>query len=108
MPINRPCDSIILTLSTLDSRQLAKVLLDVACGEVGCQQKFDSEVDCTSWQPVDQALCALADKVQSENYGAEFEVEVRVQGPKEVVRAVRTSKMFGGLRRRGSVAVSQL
>lgn len=108
MAIKRPCDSIPFTLSTVDSRKLTKVLLDVACGEVNCQKKFDLDVDLALWQPVDEALCVLAEKVQSWNRGVEFEVAVRVKGPKEVVRAVNGSKMFSGLRKKGAVTVSQL
>ena len=77
------------------------------CGEVNCQKKFDSDVDLASWQPVDQALCVLAERVGSGNHGMEFEVAVRVKGPKEVVRAVSGSKMFLGLRKKGAVTVSQ-
>lgn len=106
--IKRPCDSIPLTLSTVDSRQLNKILLDIACGEVNCQKKFDSDVDLASWQPVDQALCELVEKVGSRSYGVEFEVAVRVEGPKEVMRAVGWSKMFNGLRKKGVVTISQL
>jgi hypothetical protein len=89
LAVKRPCDSITLTLSTVDSRHLNRVVLDVACGEVNCQKKFDAEVDFASWQPLDQALCALAEKFGDGNPGGvEFEVAVRVNGPKEVVRAV--------------------
>ncbi|KAF9644336.1 hypothetical protein BDM02DRAFT_3122072 [Thelephora ganbajun] len=106
--IKRPCDFIPLTLSTVDSPELKKVVLDIACGEVNCQRKFDVDVDLASWAPVDQALCALAEKLGSGNPGVEFEVAVRVKGPKEVVRAVSGSKMFSGLRKKGVVTVSQL
>lgn len=61
-----------------------------------------------SWQPVDQVLCMLAENVESEIYGEEFQVTVRVMGPKEVTRAVNWSKMFNGLRKKGAVTVSQL
>ena len=106
--VRRPCDSITLTLSTIDSRHLDSVVLDVACGEVNCQKKFDTEVDFASWQPVDQALCALAEKSgHGGPGGVEFEVAVRVSGPKEVVRAMNGSKMFAGLRKKGVVVVSQ-
>lgn len=72
-----------------------------------CQRKFDSDVDFASWQPVDQALCALAEKLEIGTYGMEFEVAVRVKGPKEVVRAVNGSKMFSGVRKKGAITVSQ-
>lgn len=78
------------------------------CGEVTCQKKFDVDVDFSSWVPIDQALCALAEKVEGGNPRVEFEVAVRVDGPKEVVRAVGGSKMFSGLRKRGALMVSQL
>ena len=108
--IKRPCDFIHLTLSTVDSPHLNTVVLDVACGEVTCQRKFEAEVDFASWQPVDQALCALAEKAGGGSFsgGEEFEVAVKVKGPKEVVRAVSGSKMFSGLRKKGAVAVSQV
>jgi hypothetical protein len=108
--IRRACDFIPLTLSTVDSSHLKRVVLDVACGEVVCQRKFDAEVDFASWQPVDQALCALAEKFGGGSFsgGEEFEVAVKVKGPKEVVRAVSGSKMFSGLRKKGAVAVSQV
>lgn len=108
MTIRRPCDIVPLTLSTVDSPQLNRVVLDIASGEVSCQRKFDAEVDLASWAPVDQALCALAEKVGIGGPGVEFEVAVRVDGPKEVVRAVNGSKMFNGLRKKGAVTVSQL
>jgi hypothetical protein len=95
-------------LFTVDSPKLNKVFLEVDCGEVNCQRKFDSEVDLASWQPVDQILCTLVDKFEGGSYGMEFEVAVRVNGPKEVVRAVSGSKMFSGLRKKGAVMVSQL
>lgn len=87
-----------------------KVVFEVSCGEVSCQRKFDAEVDFSSWQPIDQALCALAEKVDSGKRGGgeEFEVVVRVDGPKEVVKAVNGSKMFSGLRRKGVVTVSRV
>lgn len=107
MAIKRPCDFVPLTLSTVDSAKLNKVVLDIACGEVSCQRKFDADVDLASWAPVDQALCALAEKVGVGSPGVEFEVAVRVEGPKEVVRAVNGSKMFNGLRKKGVVTVSQ-
>jgi len=106
--IRRPCDFVPLTLSTIDSLDLNKVVLDVVCGEVSCQRKFDADVDLASWVPVDQALCALAEYVGVGGPGVEFEVVVRVNGPKEVVRAVNGSKMFSGLRKKGLVTVSQL
>jgi len=54
------------------------------------------------------ALCALAEKFgDGSPGGVEFEVAVRVSGPKEVVRAVNGSKMFAGLRKKGAVMVSQ-
>jgi len=106
--IKRPCDFIPLTLSTVDSAELNKVVLDIVCGEVNCQRKFDADVDLAAWVPVDQALCALAEKIGTGDPGVEFEVAVRVKGPKEVVRAVNGSKMFNGLRKKGVVALSQL
>jgi len=106
--IKRPCDFLPLTLSTVDSAELNKVILDIVSGEVNCQRKFDADVDLSAWAPVDQALCVLAEKFGTGNPGVEFEVAVRVKGPKEVVRAVSGSKMFIGLRKRGAVAVSQL
>jgi len=106
--IKRPCDFVPLTLSTVDSPELTKVVLDIACGEVNCQRKFDADVDLASWTPVDQALCALAEKIGTGSPGVEFEVTVRVKGPKEVVRAVSGSKMFNGLRKKGAVTVSRL
>ena len=67
-------------------------------------------MDFASWQPVDQVLCALAEKAGGGSFsgGEEFEVAVKVKGPKEVVRAVSGSKMFSGLRKKGAVAVSQV
>jgi len=106
--IKRPCDFVPLTLSTVDSLELNKVILDIGCGEVNCQRKFDADVDLASWAPVDQALCALAEKVGIACPGVEFEVAVRVKGPKEVVRAINGSRMFNGLRKKGAVTVSQL
>lgn len=107
MGIKRPCDFVPFTLSTIDSPELNKVVLDIACGEVNCQRKFDADVDLASWTPVDQALCALAEKVGIGSSGVEFEVAVRVKGPKEVVRAVNGSRMFSGLRKKGVVTVSR-
>jgi hypothetical protein len=106
--VKRPCDFIPLTLSTVDSADLTKVVLDIACEEVNSQRKFDVEVDLAAWAPVDRALCALAEKAGTGDAGVEFEVAVRVEGPKEVVRAVNGSKMFNGLRKKGLVTVSQL
>lgn len=106
--ITRPCDIVLLTLSTVDSLELNKVVFDVACGEVNCQRKFDAEVDLASWAPVDRALCALAGKVETRDLGMEFEVAVRVNGPKEVVRAINGSRMFNGFRKKGVITVSQL
>ena len=106
--IKRPCDFVSLTLSTVDSLELKKVILDIGCGEVNCQRKFDADVDLASWAPVDQALCALAEKVGIACPGGEFEVVVRVKGPKEVVRAINGSRMFNGLRKKGAVTVSLL
>ena len=71
------------------------------------QRKFDADVDVGAWVPVDRAICALAEKVGAGDPGVEFEVAVRVKGPKEVARAVNGSKMFSGLRRMGIVTVSQ-
>ena len=105
--IKRPCDFVSLTLSTVESPELNKVVLDIACGEVNCQRKFDADVDLASWVPVDRALCALAEKVGVGSPGVEFEVAVRVKGPKEVVRAVNGSKMFSGLRKKGLITVSR-
>ena len=75
---------------------------------MSCQKKFDTDVDLASWKPVDRALCALVDNVDGGHYPMEFEVVVRVDGPKEVVRAVIWSKMFSGIRRKGVLTVSQL
>jgi len=105
--IKRPCDFVPLTLSTVESLELNKVVLDIACGEVNCQRKFDADVDLASWVPVDRALCVLAEKIGVGSPGVEFEVTVRVKGPKEVVRAVNGSKMFSGLRKKGLVTVSR-
>ena len=106
--ISRPCDFVPLTLSTVDSPELNKVVLDIECGEVNNQRKFDGEVEISAWATVDQALCALAEKVGAGDPGIEFEVVVRVNGPKEVTRAVSGSRMFSGLRKLGVVMVSQL
>lgn len=105
--IKRPCDFVPLTLSTIESSELNRVVLDIACGEVNCQRKFDADVDLASWAPVDQVLCALAEKVGIGIPGVEFEVAVSVKGPKEVVRAVSGSRMFSGLRKKGVVTVSR-
>jgi hypothetical protein len=94
-------------LFTVESLELNKVVLDIACGEVNCQRNFDADVDFASWARVDKALCALAEKVGIGSPGVEFEVAVRVKGPKEVVRAVNGSKMFSGLRKKGVVTVSR-
>lgn len=108
MAIKRPCDFIPLTLSTVDSAELNRIVLDIICGEVNCQRKFDTDVDVASWAPVDQAICALAEGVGAGNPGVEFEVAVRVDGLKEVARAVSGSRMFTGLRKMGVITVSQL
>lgn len=105
--IKRPCDFVSLTLSTVDSLELNKVILDIGCGEVNCQRKFDTDVDLASWTQVDQVLCTLAEKVGTVCPTAEFEVAVRVKGSKEVVRAINGSRMFNGLRKKSAVTVSQ-
>lgn len=107
LAIKRPCDLVSPTLSTIDSLEFNKAILDIECGEVNCQRKFDTDVDLASWVQVDQALCALAEKVGTACPGVEFEVAVRVKGPKEVIRAINGSRMFNGLRRKGAVTVSQ-
>ena len=106
--IKRPCDFVPLTLSTVDSTEVNKVVLDIACGDVSCQRKFDTDVDVAAWGPVDQALCMLAENVGAGDPTVEFEVAVRVDGPKEVARAISGSRMFSGLRKMGVVSVSQL
>lgn len=108
MTIKRPCDFVSLTLSTIDSPELNRIVLDIECGEVNGQRKFDTDVDVAAWAPVDQAICALAEKAGAGDPGVEFEVAVRVEGPKEVARAVSGSRMFSGLRKMGVITVSQL
>ena len=105
--IKRPCDFVPLTLSTVDSTEVNKIVLDIACGEVNNQRKFDTDVDVAAWAPVDQALCTLAENVGAGDPSVEFEVVVRVNGPKEVVRAISGSRMFSGLKRMGVVSVLQ-
>ena len=104
--IKRPCDFVPLTLSTVDSTEVNKVVLDIACGDVNNQRKFDTEVDVGAWAPVDEALCTLAVNVGAGDPAVEFEIAVRVDGPKEVARAISGSRMFSGLRRMGVLSVS--
>ena len=108
MAIKRPCDFVPSTLFTVHSPELNKIVLDLECGEVNTQRKFDTDVDVAAWAPVDQAICALAERAGAGNPGVEFEVAVRVEGPKEVARAVSGSRMFTGLRKMGVIMVSQL
>jgi len=105
--IKRPCDFVPLTLSTIDSTEVNKVVLDIACGEVNNQRKFDTDVDVAAWAPVDRALCTLAGNVGAGDPAVEFEVVVMIDGPKEVARAINGSRMFSGLRKMGVVSVSQ-